>query len=257
MEPQTSRICSTWRVLCVLLFVQAHAALAQIGQPAFAVATVKAAPGADPNTGSWSPPNTGAFFATHVSLALLLQLAYGVDNSQIVNKPDWLQTNLYDVRAKPENGILLSRDELKPRLQELLRERFHLLAHVEVRSSRGYALVVAKGGPHLTPTKAEHFAGFRINVSPGEMRGQNWSMPIFAKYLTSSAGFPVVDQTGIVGSYDIGFSYAPERVLEEADSALPSLGEALKKAAGLVLKPQLVPVKTVVIDSVDKTPEEN
>ena len=226
-------------------------------QPTFAVATVKAAPGTDPYTGSWSPPNTGKFFANHVSLALLLQLAYGVEDSQIANKPDWLESNLYDVLARPEDGIPLSRDELKPRLQELLKERFHLRAHMETRPSHGYALIVAKGGPHLTPTKAEHFAGYRINVSSGQVRGQNWSMPILAKYLTSLAGFPVVDQTRLPGSYDIGFSYAAERVTDDADSDLPSLGEALKKATGLALKPQLVPVETVVIDSVDKTPSEN
>ena len=60
--------------------------------------TIKPAPSqADPNTGSWSLPGISRFTATHVSLALLLQLAYGVDNSQIANKPDWLETNLYDV----------------------------------------------------------------------------------------------------------------------------------------------------------------
>ena len=36
--------------------------------------------------------------------------------------------------------------------------------------------MVAKGGPHLTPTKDDHFPGYRINVSPGHMSGANWSM---------------------------------------------------------------------------------
>jgi uncharacterized protein (TIGR03435 family) len=185
-----------------------HAASAQTSLPTFEVATVKPAPvQADPNSGSWSLPGVGRFTATNVSLALLLQLAYGVDNSQISNKPEWLETNLYDIVAKPEDGIQLTRDELKPRLQNLLHQRFHLVAHTETHLNRGYALVVTKGGAHLTPTKGDHFPGFRINVSPGQMRGVNWSMPQLVKYLTSAAGFPVVDQTGIAGSYDIGFSY--------------------------------------------------
>ena len=70
-----------------------------------------------------------------------------------------------------------------------------------------------------------------------------------AKYLTPAAGFPVVDETGITGSYDVGFSYAAN---PEAESTLPSLGEALKEATGLLLRAQMVPVETVVIDSVDK-----
>ena len=244
-------------LLSCSLLLSSLTAKAQANDSTFAVATVRAAVGVDPNTGSWSTPGSGVFNATHVSLALLLQLAYGVDNSQIANKPDWLETNLYDVRARPEDGIALTRDELKPRLQDLLRQRFHLVAHTEIRSSRGYALVVAKGGPHLTPTRVEHFPGYRINVSPGQMRGVNWSMPILAKYLTSAAGFPVVDQTGVTGSYDVGFSYAPDRGAGAVDDVLPPLGEALKNATGLALKPQLVPVEMVVIDSVDKVAAEN
>ena len=79
-------------------------------------------------------------------------------------------------------------------------------------------------------------------------------MPQLAKYLTSAAAFPVVDQTGITGSYDIGFDFNPK---PNVDSALPVLDVALKQATGLLLKPQMVPVETIVIDSVDKVPTAN
>src|ERR1017187_4724431 len=88
-----------------------------------------------------------------------------------------------------------------PCLQDLLHQRFHLEAHTEIRRSRGYALVIANGGPHLTPTSSKRFPGYRIHVGSGEMRGENWSMAQLAGYLASVAGFPVVDQTGITGSY--------------------------------------------------------
>lgn len=256
MRPQPRRayaMCGL--VLSSLLLIALPAATAQVAHPSFEVATVKPASAeADRNAGSWSIPGTGRFQATHVSLALLIQLAYGVDNNQLANKPGWLDTNLYDIDAKPEEGIRLTRDELKPRLQDLLHERFHLVAHTETRSSRGYALVVAKGGPHLVPTKGDHFPGFRSNVSSGQMRGLNWSMPQLASYLTPAAGFPVVDQTGITGSYDIAFSYNPKT---DSDGDLPSLNDALKAATGLLLKPQKVPVEVVVIDSVNKVPTAN
>jgi uncharacterized protein (TIGR03435 family) len=256
MRPQSRRPCPICPLLlCALLFPSIRAATAQTPHPTFEVASVKPAPPqADPNTGSWSPPGRGRFTADHVSLALLLHLAYGIDDSQIANKPDWLETNLYDIVAKPEDGISLTRDELKPRLQDLLQQRFHLVAHIETRTSRGYALIIAKGGPHITPTEADHFPGFRINVSSGQMRGANWSLPQLAQYLTSAAGFPVVDQTGLTGSYDIAFSYEPN---PDADSTLPPLNAALKQATGLLLKPQKIPVETLVIDSVDKTPTAN
>lgn len=243
----------------LLLWIQAEAA--EISSPrasssSFEVASVRPAPPqADPQTGSWSLPGIGRFTATHVSLALLIKLAYGVDDSQIANKPGWLETNLYDITAEPEDGIKLSRDQLRPRLQNLLRQRFHLVAHTETRSIRGYALVVARGGPHLTPTEGEHFPGWRFNVSSGHMRGANWTMPQFAIYLTPAAGFPVVDQTGITGSYDIAFNYNPRP--DDYESNLPVLGAALKQATGLILKERKVPVETIVIDSVDKVPTEN
>ena len=245
----------SWRIrflLCSALVSSIHA---QSSSPAFEVATVRPAfPQADPNSGSWSPPGIGRFNATHVSLALLMQLAYGVDNSQIADQPSWLESSFYDVAAKPEEGIKLSRDELKPRLENLLQERFHLVTHIETRQVREYALVVARGGPHLTPTTGSHYPGFRINVSPGRMRGANWSMSELAKYLTPAAGFAVVDQTGLSGSYDIRFNYAPA---SDPDSKLPSLDEALKQATGLLLKAQKVPVEVVVIDSVERVPTAN
>ena len=220
----------------------------------FEVATVKAAPQADPDTGAWSLPEAGRFNASHVSLALLLQLAYGVDNSQIANKPAWLETSLYDVAAKPEQGIRLSRAELRPRLQDLLRQRFHLAVHTEVRSLRGFALVVAPGGPHLAATAGTRSSGWKSNVSPGQMRGIHWSMAQLAQFLTPAAGFPVVDRTGLPGSYDIGFSYAPEG---DTESTLPPLAAALEQATGLLLKPGKVPVETIVIDSVSQVPTAN
>jgi uncharacterized protein (TIGR03435 family) len=222
--------------------------------PTFEVATIKSAPEADPSTGVWSPPGIGRFTATHVSLALLIQLAYGVDKSQLANKPSWLDDSLYDIAAKPTDGVALNREELKPRLQDLLKQRFHLVVHTETRLIHGYALVIAKGGPHLSPTKGDHFPGFRVNVSPGEMRGLNWSMPILAKYLTAPAGFPVIDETDLKGSYDISFSYAPD---QGTDNSLPSLDAALKETTGLTLKSQMVPVLTIVIDSAEKTPTAN
>jgi uncharacterized protein (TIGR03435 family) len=79
-------------------------------------------------------------------------------------------------------------------------------------------------------------------------------MPQLAQYLTTASGFPVVDQTGTTGSYDIGFSYN-SKIDEESD--LPTLDVALKRATGLFLKERKVPSEFLVIDSADPTPTEN
>ncbi|HKO20558.1 MAG TPA: TIGR03435 family protein, partial [Acidobacteriaceae bacterium] len=191
--------------------------------PAFEVASIHpCAPGTDPRTGQWSIPEVGRFNAIHLSLTYLIQLAWDMNTTQIVNAPDWLSTALFDISAKPEDGVRLTRDELRPRLQNLLQQRFHLVAHTETRSTDGYVLVVSKTCARLTPTKADHFPGFRRNVSSGHMSGFNWTMPQFAKYLTPAAGAPVVDQTGLTGSYDIDFTYNPK---PDSDSPLPDLNE--------------------------------
>ena len=221
----------------------------------FEVASVRLAPAdADPKSGMWSRPGTGRFSASHVPFTLLLQLAYGIDPGQIANKPGWMDTNLYDVNAKPADGVSLTREELKPCLQKLLEERFHLAAHMETRSGSGYALMVSQGGAHLTPAAAGHFPGERHSVSLGHMHVYNCPMPQLALYLTPAAGFPVADETGLSGGYDIDFDYNPK---PQRESELPPLDVALKQATGLLLKPQRVPVETLVIDSADKVPTEN
>jgi uncharacterized protein (TIGR03435 family) len=242
-------------VLCVLLWSFFRLVAAQEPQPRFEVASVKRAPAdTDPGTGLWSRPGVGRFFASHIPLTRLIQLAYGIDDSQIANKPGWMETNLYDVDAKPKEGVSLTREELKPCLQALLQERFHLVAHMETRSGRGYALVVAQDGPHLKPASAGHFAGERHPVSAGEMHVYNCAMHQLAQYLSSAAGFPVADQTGLTGSYDIDFNYNPK---PEAESDLPPLDAALKRATGLLLKPHMIPVEMLVIDRVEQVPTAN
>ena len=222
--------------------------------PSFEVATIRLTPPASQGNGVWSPPGVGRFTATSVSLAFLTQMAFGVDGNQIEGKPKWFDSDFYDLGAKPENGISLTREQLRPRLQNLLQERFHLTTHFDTKMVRGYALVAERGGPKLKPTANEQFLGFRIYVGPGRLDGLNWSMPYLATMLQRPAGLPVADQTGIKGNYDLKLEFAPD--IEES-STLPSLFTALRETLGLELKPQQIPVEILVIDHVDRVPTEN
>jgi len=223
-------------------------------QAAFEVATIKAAPEGDAAQGNWSLPGIGSFWAKNLTLAWLIRLAYGINDEQIAGKPEWLETVLFDVNAKPEDGVKLSREELKPRLQRLLQERFHLDAHFETREAKGYALVVAKNGPRLTATKGDKSPGWRVEVHAGHVEGKNWSMPHLALELSPLAGSTVVDKTGLSGSYDLRMVYAAD---VDKDSTLPSLFTALRETLGLQLEPQKVPVQMLVIVHVDKVPTVN
>lgn len=222
--------------------------------PSFEVASIRQTPPGNQENGFWTPPGVGRFTAHSVTLDFLIQMAFGIDANQISGKPKWLDSDLFDVAAKPENGILLSREELRPRLQNLLQQRFHLATHFTTKMVNGYALVPAKGGPKLKPTAGNRFPGFRINIVPGRLEGINWSMPYLATMLQRPAGLPVADETGIVGSYDIKLEFAPD--LEDA-SPLPSLFTALRDTLGLELKAQKIPIQNLVIDHVDQVPTDN
>jgi len=245
--------------LLMLVFIECSTGLAQAAPvpsstASFEVATVKRSqPGSTSGT-FWSPPGVGKFAATNASLAFLLQMAFGVDDEQIPGKPAWLESDLFDVVAKPDAGIALSREELKPRLQELLEQRFHLKTHRETKLVRGYELVVAKGGPRMTAAASDHWPGFRVRVGPGRMEGLNWSMAYLATMLARPAGLPVEDRTGLTGSYDIKLLYAADI---ETDSSLPSLFTAVQESLGLKLVTGKVPVRMLVIDSVERAPTEN
>lgn len=222
-------------------------------RPSFEVASVRPSDGSELD-GSWSPPGTGKFTAHNLSLQWLIVLAYGIDANQIANKPTWLGATHFDVAAKPAGNIALSREELRPLLQSLLQERFHLVTHTETRQMPGYALMVAKDGPKLEPTKGSKFPGYRVSVTDKQLNGLNWSMPYLATMLQHAAGRPVADKTGLSGSYDIKLDFSSNT---SADDGLPSIFTAIQKTLGLKLEPQNIPVEFLVIDHVDRTPTEN
>jgi uncharacterized protein (TIGR03435 family) len=239
--------------IAAILFALLPAPFIFAQQPSFEVATIRQANG-NPTFGSWSLPGIGKFTASNLSLAHLIILAYGIDDNQIINKPSWLESDLFDVAAKPADNIALTREELKPRLQSLLKERFHLVAHTEIRPMPGYALTVAKSGPKLQPTKGAKFPNYRVRVDNTELNGLNWSMPFLAASLQHPAGRPVIDKTALTGSYDIKLDFSPDTA---TDSSLPSIFTALQETLGLKLESQKISVEVLVIDQVDRTPTEN
>jgi uncharacterized protein (TIGR03435 family) len=78
----------------------------------------------------------------------------------------------------------------------------------------------------------------------------NISMPAFAARLSSWLGRPVVDRTGIEGSFDFEFQSGdddPQSSIDIADSILTSI-----KGIGLSLKSARGPVETIVVDHVEQ-----
>jgi uncharacterized protein (TIGR03435 family) len=87
------------------------------------------------------------------------------------------------------------------------------------------------------------------------------SMADFARNIAPSTGRPVVDKTGLTGTYDIDLKWTPDQVPASADGAPPpgdgvSLFTAVQEQLGLKLDAQLGPVDVLVIDSVQLPTED-
>jgi uncharacterized protein (TIGR03435 family) len=218
--------------------------------PAFEVASVRRTPPASLGNTSVGPWGTATYTITNAGLYLLVEQAYGISEGQI-SGIDKLGSEHYDISAKAEEGVKLTPELLRPRLQRLLAERFKLEVHRDSKDVDGYALVVAKGGPKLKP--AGKGTGGN-SVYPGGLRMINAPVSAFALLLVRPAGRPVVDKTGITGNYDFTLTYAKEG---DTGSSLPNFFTALQEKLGLKLEPAKVREELVVIDRVEKIPTEN
>ena len=233
--------------------VQGHSQSKPDASQSFEVASVRPAP-ADHGYTSISPSGAAQFTANNVSMMVLVEMAYGVNGNQISASPSWFDSDLYDIAAKPEGDIGLSYEQMRPMLQQLLKQRFQLAVHREKKDVPGYVLVVAKSGPKLQAGK-ESSAGLYI-LQDG-LQGPSMSMATLAGMLASPVGRPVIDKTGLTGNYDIKLSYAPVAADASTDSTLPSIFTAVQEQLGLKLEGQKVPVDFVVIDHAEKVPSDN
>jgi len=202
---------------------------------------------------SMSPPGAGEFSMRNARLDNLIGWAFkaGGFSHPITGEPAWMDSTYYEVVARPEGDAGLSYDQLRPMVQELLKERFHLIYHTESRNAKGYALVIAKGGSKL---KASQGAAQHAYMMTGRLDGANLPMSTVAELLAHAVGQAVVDETGLKGNYDMNLKYAP---MEATDSAMPSVFTAVEEQLGLKLVKQEVPVEMFVIDHVDRVPTEN
>ncbi len=87
------------------------------------------------------------------SLRDLIVDAYAVQTFRILGLPSWGSPggNLYDVHARVAGDNAATLDQVRPMLQTLLADRFHLRIHYEIRELPVYALVPGKHKSRLIP----------------------------------------------------------------------------------------------------------
>jgi uncharacterized protein (TIGR03435 family) len=231
--------------------------------PAFEVATVKPSSPKTRNIGLSTFPG-GRVTAENCSLQHLMEEAFGVQSFQISGGANWVRESWYDIDARPpasskssksspNNPKLPPNDEQRQMLQALLIDRFHLKYHRETREGPVYLLVKGKKEPKLQNAKNKDdypWAGSAAGGAPFAygIAGTNISMAQLATRLSRPLGRPVLDKTGLEGSFD----FRSEYVSDDADpDPIASILTSIQ-ALGLKLESSKGPVETIVIDHAEK-----
>jgi bla regulator protein BlaR1 len=229
------------------------------------------------------------FKTANTALQAVLQEAYGVQANQIVDAPEWLKTTAYDIDLKattpePSAATVEQRmDRNRLMLQALLADRFKLKVHHETKDLPTYSLVVAESGTKLQPATPRDTNNDGIKGPDGRIEGTRRMMmqmggtqatglaaqatPIadLAWLLSQQLGTPVVDKTGLTGSYAFNLQWStgasqPAKDGDTAPDAIPassvsSLMDAIHEQLGLKLEPQQAPMDVLVIDHIERPQE--
>jgi uncharacterized protein (TIGR03435 family) len=222
---------------------------------AFEVASVRLNNSGDHRSSSHN--RNGELITNNVSLKHLIERAYNVKDYSLAG-PDWLDSVRLDIVAKPPAGT--QKDQLQPMMQALLIERFKLQTHREPKTLSAYALLVAKGGPKLSPS-SEVKGNTNTNSERGKLIAKGATMVTLADFLSERLELPVIDKTNVDGAFDFTLNWTPDPTTEndhgDPNSSAPSLFTALQEQLGLRLQKDKLPIQILVVDHVEKEPVEN
>jgi uncharacterized protein (TIGR03435 family) len=195
---------------------------------------------------------------TASTLADMVTVAYAVRYDQIANGPGWINSDRFDIEAKAPGDVPPAAEQARLMMQNLLAERFQLRLHRETRDLPVYALVVGKNGAKLKTGDPDVREGSVVQgtVNGLHMETKNGSMESLARQLSASAGRPVIDRTGLAGTYEYTLDWLPLNTIPAPESIFPSMFIAVQEQLGLRLEPTTAPHEVLVIDHAEK-PSEN
>ena len=252
---------------------QSQDADASLSAWAFSSVSVKQSEPATPNAGNTSmffDLNHGTFVARGVTLRMLIQTAYHVQDAQISGGPDLLSKSKFDIDAKFDPAFVADwrqqtsdhKDfdaQVQAAMKSLLTSRFKLAAHFETRNVDAFDLVPDAGGAKL---QASGIEPSMVHFDQGELSSAGAPLELLITQLSARLGRPVVDKTGLKGNYAFHLHWTPDPTEDEHDRQAgqpvgpeppaqpngPSLMTALQEQLGLKLEPKAEPVQVLVID---------
>jgi uncharacterized protein (TIGR03435 family) len=221
----------------------------------------------------------GLFTCRNCSLSQIMEDAYEIRGYDF-SGPGWLEITRFDFMAKVPAGA--TREEFQTMLRNLLAERFKLALHREKRPMPVVELTVAKNGPRFKEgvpgdappddgpagklkRDADGFpilppgTGVAMVPGHGRMRLENQPIELLISVLSSQLDSPVIDATGLTGTYDLEVSWAWDK--DAPGGAIPASATALIGAVqsqlGLKLERKKGEAEVLIVDYTEKVPTEN
>ena len=269
------------------------------GKMAFDVASVKPSKGPFvPANFPLDPSDyygaTNGRLSANDTLAAYIEFAYKVWGNEVQSREftrfaKWVSTDLYTIEARAPTGNP-TKDQMRLMVQALLADRFQMIAHFENREVPVYELRLANPGK-LGPKLISHADAppcDKPGVSPVEehpsfhfvchtfspyldlgttvvLGSRDVSMDVLAGTISEALagpvafGRPIVDKTGLTGTFDFTLEWARERrTLPGSDSPVasdpigPTPLEALRDQLGLRLESAKASIPILVIDRVER-----
>jgi uncharacterized protein (TIGR03435 family) len=211
----------------------------------------------------------------------LVTTAYGVDPEKVIGGPTWLEMDRFDLVAKLPAGS--TRDSEKEMLRGLLADRFALTVHNDTKPLAAYALTASKH-PQIKESDGSGEKGCKFDFQGRQNNGpqaaapadgpqpiptilytcHSMTMEAFAKDLHDGIvsnfiqSIPIVDRTGLTGSYDFSFKFTQRGATTSANPAdFVSVFDALEKQLGLKLDRTTTPLPVIIVDSANQKPSDN
>jgi uncharacterized protein (TIGR03435 family) len=189
--------------------------------------------------------------------------------------PPWLSdaarvrgapTASYDIIAKLPAG---AREEQVPEmLRTLLRERFALKTHPELRALPAYVMELSKRGNRMPPAKASASNNvYRVSFgAPEALISGVMDVNTIGNTLRNELDRPMINRTGLSGSYEIDLRWDHE--VDRSPGVPPgnaavnvgnrlSLFRAMEEQLGIHVTAQTVSLEMLVIDHLERVPTEN
>jgi uncharacterized protein (TIGR03435 family) len=216
--------------------------------------------------------------------------------SALAHAPNWVVSDLYDIEATARGNP--TKDQMRLMMQALLADRFKLAIHFQSRDIPVLAMTLATPGrtgpklrPHVEgPPCPESFVpqSRELPHDPGAVfpktcdtaqawgkpdgtwlaGSRNTTMPQLAAQIFSAGRVaeeidrPVVDRTGLAGTFDFTVEFVPRPIKPSTESQAAATGSAdpvrfpflyaIREQLGLRLLPATAPIRSLVVDHVER-----